>query len=202
MLHYFCLLDFDENFDWVLDYFLPTCLSVSFYCFSMVGIGKNNRGTKLLLVIFEYSIYSHCLIATKTWLLEFAIYTLWWFKTFASFNCTAAFHRDKYFDNLSLIFHSLNKTQRVIDLKSVVVKVEYILPLLLLGCPPLASSETLYSSSMVNMDRGVMMPSWDQFSRLDPDCKISEIQRLLPLVRNGHNINQVEIQHNLFWIET
>ena len=50
------------------------------------------------------------------------------------------------------------------------------------GDPPLASSETLYSHSMVNIDRGFEMMTWDQFSKLDPECKSAEIQRLLPLV--------------------
>ena len=50
------------------------------------------------------------------------------------------------------------------------------------GDPPLASSETLYSTSMVNIDRGFEMMTWDQFSKLDPECKSAEIQRLLPLV--------------------
>ena len=50
------------------------------------------------------------------------------------------------------------------------------------GDPPLASSETLYSTSMVNIDRGFEMMTWEQFSKLDPECKSAEIQRLLPLV--------------------
>ena len=50
------------------------------------------------------------------------------------------------------------------------------------GDPPLASSETLYSHSMVNIDRGFQMMTWEQFSQLDPECKSAEIQRLLPLV--------------------
>ena len=50
------------------------------------------------------------------------------------------------------------------------------------GQPPLASSETLFSHSMVNIDTGFQMMTWDQFSKLDPECKSAEIQRLLPLV--------------------
>ena len=61
------------------------------------------------------------------------------------------------------------------------------------GCPPLASSETLFSSSMMNIDRGFKIMSWDQFSRLDPECKNSEIQRLLPLVSYlTEDINNVQ----------
>ena len=50
------------------------------------------------------------------------------------------------------------------------------------GVPPLASSETLFSGSMLHDERRVQMMSWEQFSKLDPECKNSEIQRLLPLV--------------------
>ena len=35
---------------------------------------------------------------------------------------------------------------------------------------------------MVNIDTGFQMMTWDQFSKLDPECKSAEIQRLLPLV--------------------
>lgn len=48
------------------------------------------------------------------------------------------------------------------------------------GCPPLASSETLNSN--YNMERAMQMMTWEQFSKLDPDCKSSEIRRLLPFV--------------------
>ena len=52
------------------------------------------------------------------------------------------------------------------------------------GGPPLASSESLASSSMINLssERGVQLMSWDQFSRLEADCKVAEIRKLLPLV--------------------
>ena len=35
---------------------------------------------------------------------------------------------------------------------------------------------------MINLDRGMEVMSWDQFSRLDGDCKVEEIKKLLPLV--------------------
>ena len=35
---------------------------------------------------------------------------------------------------------------------------------------------------MINLDRGMEVMSWDQFSGLDGDCKVEEIRKLLPLV--------------------
>ena len=35
---------------------------------------------------------------------------------------------------------------------------------------------------MINLDRGMEVMSWDQFSGLDGDCKVEEIKKLLPLV--------------------
>merc|ERR1711892_556516 len=56
------------------------------------------------------------------------------------------------------------------------------------GCPPLASSETLYSSSMgtfeIGKERKMKMMTWEQFKRLDPECKNVEIRRMLPMISN------------------